>query len=309
MAMNKKIILKWLLLFLLSGIYGTYLYRRPEVLNIANSVEPSFFYIIAPFVFFSYLSGGLLLYALLRFFNLKCSIKECIGLSSLATLGNYTISLGGGTFGKALYLKMKYDFPYTLFIATVSASRLIDLFLASFIGIFSVVFMDVIITAQLTLILWVFLVFGMALLLVIIVPFEAVKYEKKYLAVMAEILRGLELIKRDRALLAKICLLVFAHYMFIAIEIFYCFKAFSIDISMVASLLIVAVIIFSSVIMITPANVGIYEGGIAISAGLLGIGFDKGLLAAALSRAVCFVVTVFLVGVFGTELIRNRADS
>lgn len=102
----------------------------------------------------------------------------------------------------------------------------------------------------------------------------------KIINVIRNIMNGWSQMKGKPGLFIIIALLILVNFVLLTAELLYCFKALSIDVSVLAVLVIVVMGNFTTVIRITPANLGIYEGFIAFGSHLLGIGFEEGLLAA-----------------------------
>ena len=59
---------------------------------------------------------------------------------------------------------------------------------------------------------------------------------------------------------------------------------------------------------VLPANLGVYEGSIALSSQLLGVGFREGLLAAGLVRVVSIFVMLIFGLIFGMRILVGKPN-
>ena len=125
-----------------------------------------------------------------------------------------------------------------------------------------------------------------------------------FFAYIDRIVKGVRIISRDRRKMLLILLLLSINCLLGAVEILFSYRAFSVDVSLMQALLIASATIFSGVIRIIPGNLGIYEGTVALSSQLMGIGFEKGLLAAALASTVSMVV-IFVCGSLSGAMLRK----
>lgn len=299
----KKAWLKWALLLLTFGVIVNYFFNRPEVLGVVQEVNPNNILVLAGISCLCLLSYGLILNSLLRTFNISVPMHECFGIFSLSALGNYVTSFGGGTIGKAVYLKRRYRFPYTDFLASMSATHILNLFLASLLGCSVVSLTDWVspswgATAMAGFLLSGFLTFGL-----LVYPFKFEINRIKIFKVMADVVDGWNIIKRDKGLIIKISLLLLVNHLLAAAELFAGYSAFSISVSIADVILLGVISCFSMVIRVTPANLGIHEVLVALSSHLLGVGFEEGLLAAGLLRVVSLFIAILSAGTFGAFLL------
>ena len=302
---EKKIILQRFLLLAVFALLAYFLFSRPHVLKTVRDVNGVILWGVAALGFASLFAVSLILKTVLRSFRLDLSSGECLRISAYGAMGNYLASFGGGTFGKAIYLNKKYGLSYQLFVSQMSATCFIDLILTCMVGALTIMLADFHTVISLRPFLFGFVFVGLILFLAIYFsPGEFVSKIK--FGLMKEVVEGWGLIKKDMALMKRVCLLVFINYILITAELIISYKAFSIDVSLTEALLIVAVSTFFNIVSLTPANLGVYEGGVAFGSQLLGIGFGEGLLAAGLSRVMSVIVTFTVGGALGWHLLRKE---
>lgn len=270
-----------------------YMWIHPNLFTAIRGISYITIGILAVLGSLMFLLNVLILRIFLHTFNVSVTLRECFGISTISAMGNYLAPFGGGTAGKAVYLKRRYDFPYPTFLASMSAASILDLLWAGFIG------SSVLVISWKISFLW-----GQALLAVfltlMIVSLMALSlnpqaYDGRFLKPMRNVLDGWGRIRRDRDLIIKVSLLLLANYLLSSAELFAGYSAFSIKLGIADAILLSAISSMSSIVRVTPANIGIHEVIIASSSHLLGLGLGQGLLAAGLSR----VISIGLIFSFG----------
>ena len=285
---------------------GFYVLDNPDVYRLLMEVNLEFVFVIAALNVLIFLTNALILKALLQIFDVSITVKDSFGVSVVASIGNCLTCLGGGTMGKAFYLKRKYALCYSSFISSISVTSLINLFLSCIAGACAIWAIGFTSSLLLRIILGLFLLISLFLCIIFFFPYEPRRYKNRIFNLLADVIKGWNLIKRNRSLLMKISLLLLINYLISTAEIMLSYKAFSIDVSISQALLIVSIYLFAGMIKILPANFGVYEGSIALSSQLLGIGFGQGLLAAGLSSVMATIMIFSVGGMFGPQLLKSQ---
>lgn len=273
----------------------SYLLSHPEVFRTIKSVNIVWVCIMVVLNSLLILLKGIILQTILRSFNVNLTLIKCFGISSLTAMGNYLFVLGGGSIGKAFYLKRKHDFPYAAFLASTAATYILSFILVSIIGAITVLIVNSAPELPVLPLFWSFIALGAFIGLFLFLPVKRITRGGKVSDMINNVLEGWRVIKSDYTFIVRISLLLLMSYFLVAAELFFSFKAFSLDVPFSSSMLIGVVTTLSDVIRITPANLGFEEAIIAFSSQILGVGFGPGLMAAGLSRAVV-VMTIFLWG-------------
>lgn len=292
----KDSILSRLLLPIVLGGFLYYLWIHPDLFAAIRDINYINVGMLAGLGFLMLLSNSLMLRIFLYPFNIRIPVSECFGISSISAMGNYIISFGGGTVGKAVYLKRRYYFSYPAFLASMSAAFILDLLLASFLGSSMVILTGNISSPWGQTLLAVSFILGVVSFMVLFLDLRI--YEGRVFKVIRDALDGWNSIRRDRGLLAKVSLLLLANHMFSSVELIAGYSAFSIKISIADAILLGAISSLASIMRFTPANIGLQEAVIASCSHLLGIGFSEGLLAAALLRVVSMGIVFSFGGLY-----------
>lgn len=290
-----------LLMTVLSG-FLYYIWISLDLFSAVKGVSYINVGILAILSFLMFLNNVLILRTFMRKFNVWTSIRECFGISAISAIGNSLAPFGGGTVGKAIYLKKQYDFPYPTFLASMSAASILDLLFAGFLG------SSVLIVTGKVSYPW-----GKALILVFLtlmflslagLSLNLRPCNGGFLKPIKNILDGWRRIRRDRNLIIKISLLLLANHLLSSAELFAGYSAFSIKISIADAILLGAISSISMIVKVTPANIGVYEAVVASSSHLLGLGLGEGLLVAGISRAVSMAIIFSASGLL--ILVRNN---
>lgn len=288
----KKILVSTVLIIVLY-VLAWRLIAGPEFMGMFNRVAPGFVFALAVVGFLSLLMNGIVLKAVLSPFDIRLPMGESFGIASITAMGNYLTLFGGGTAGKAVYLKRRYDFPYSKFLASMSAVSILDLMWVGFLGSSMLIVTYKILFPWGQALLSVFLILTVVSFLVL--SFGSMFYEKRFFKNVKVALDGWEMIRSSRDLLLKVSLLLLANHLLSSAELFIGYSVFSINISVADAVLLGAISSLSSIIRFTPASIGIQEAVIASSSHLLNIGFGEGLLVAGFMRVVSTGI-VFLFG-------------
>lgn len=256
-----------------------------------------------------FLSLGLILRNLLQIFDIRLSLIEGMGIVLLTSMGNYLAIPGGGALGKAVYLKKKYDFSYHKFFASMSAIHILDLSYISILGIIMAIIYGGLSQAWELTVIAAFVVAGIISGGLMVFPFNFQNYEGKFFNALQDVVEGWKVIRRDRLLLARISLLLLMNHLLAVFELVVGYDAFSVEIGIVEAALLALISTLSTIVKITPANLGIQEAVIAASSHFFGIGFEEGLMVAGLMRVVSFAVTLILGGTLGLKLFKVVGNS
>ena len=293
------------LLFLLGGL-GYYLSLQKEMWSVLGEVNSEYVFIMTVINCFFFLSNVMILKILLESFEIRLSVKESLSIYTLTRVGNLLTPLRGGTIGKAVYLKRKYTFPYMTFIAATSAVTLINLNLAALMGVIAILMIGYSSHSLLAAFLSFFVAVNLLFCFLLLSPGKVETCRWKIFDRLSGIAKGLDRIRKDRKLVIKISFLLFFNSLLSIAELALSYGAFSIDISLVEVILIDAISLFSGIMKILPANLGIYEGSIALISQILGVGFREGLLAAGLVRVVSIFVMLIFGLIFGLRILVGK---
>lgn len=290
-------------LFIIVIALAYFLSKHTDTMSLLREVNVKGVYILVGISPLFLLSNALILKKLLRLFSVKLSLRECMGICSVTAVGNLLTSLGGGTIAKAVYLERRHAFSYTAFLSSMSAVYLVDLLLVGILGSTVVALKGLLDSKEGIALFGSFLFLGVIALALMAAPVKFKDRNGRIGRKVADIVCGWERIRTDRNLIVTIGLLLLANNILTAIELMAGYYAFSTTVDFPTALLIGMLTGLLTVIKLTPANLGVQEGVIAFSSMFMGIGFEKGLLAATLIRVVSIVMVFVSAGIFGGYLL------
>lgn len=299
-------VLKWLLSIFIFVVIVSYILPRSELLNVAKGVNLYSIAILSVLASFSLFSNSIILKMLLSSFNVHIPVVESFAVSSFNALGNYLTALGGGTLSKAVYLKKRYDFSYSAFVASMSATHIVDLLMVSLLGCIVLVYVSGLVMLWGKVLFIGFLFLGILTFCLLVLPLALPPFAGRIFNALRDIIDGWSMLKKRRRLLVQLSMLLLINHLLFALEFLVGYEAFSLKIGIADAVLIGVLSSLSTIIKITPANLGVQEGVIAFSSQLLGAGFGEGLLVAGLLRMVSVVLFSFYGGLLGFYIIKKK---
>lgn len=279
----KKIISLALCLIAATGI-GLYLKHDPKLIGYVLRISPWNMVLLFLTSVVTLAVNGMYLSILTKKFNIHLKFKEWFGLATVTAMGNYLTPFSGGLLARAAYLKHRYDFPYVHFLAILAANYMIAFTVINITGIASMLTLAGTASFSLPILLF-FIAILSTILLVSLVPSIPIGSGHRLLRLVQSALEGLDVIRRDGALLWKIVVLTFFNVAAGGLLVFVAFASIGYAVPGTVSLLIYLLTSFTLLINITPGNLGVQEAVVSLSAVILGVEADTGLLAALIVRA------------------------
>lgn len=305
--MKKKNILSLLvlLLFIIFGV--TFLKSHFHEFKGILNVNPLY---LIPLFFLAFLKSvfnGLELKILMKVYNINLKIKEWFGLEVATLLGNLLTPFKGGTPIRLVYLKRKYQAPYTYSVATIGSNVLTDIFALSGFGLFLSLFAPL--QNEIRHVLSI--VFGTLFLLSIFILFFLPLPIKWDIKLVRHLIRSVNELTRIRAkdhvvfnLISLTLIILFVN----ALMMYISFYAFGFTAPFYACLLIRIILVLSVFVSITPQNLGIQEAIIIASSSMIGSDTLTGTFAALLYRAVGTAFILIAGPIFSFILFRESKN-
>jgi len=281
----KKRVLPWVVFALMLALLGLFMARENDLasalLRVSMLSLAGLFLIQCLFNAVS----GLVLRELSLFFGVRLNGTEWYGLPAATTMGNYLTPASGGLVARAVYLRQRYGMSYPRFLTLLSSGYLINFLVISAVGFFIVIGkyrhdMHVLPLA------FFFLAVCTVILFLLYRPVPLPDGEGRIRQFLRDVISGWPLMKGKIDLIGKLIVLSLANILLGSSSLWLAFNALGYPVPGMDALLINLLQSFSLLISITPGNLGVQEGVVSLSTGLLGHGLGAGLLAALLIRAV-----------------------
>lgn len=303
--MKRSAILKWSVLAVLLVAGVLYIWRSREeyaaLFQVRAMVLPLLF--LPPLATFLIL--GQLNKVLLRAFDLHLKFVEWFGLAVVTSMGNHLLPMRLGATTRAAYLKAQHGFPISAFLSTMGATYLLNTVLAAVIAALCLLAAGSADEPGLRALTLLLAGLSVAFTAVLFVKFPFPSLTNTRLRHVEAVFDAWERLRANRRLLAQASFLLVANFLVIAINLKLCFYALSLECSLLSALTIASLLGFTRLISITPANLGIQEGAIALLSEFLGMGFDEGLVVSVVARVPMTLVTFSLGPVFSVLLAKN----
>src|SRR3989344_5625250 len=237
--LHKKILGIIVLLVLIAWLihYGLSNYSSFKEVSFEN---PWLLILIAIIFLLGYIPVSVITYYLLVPFDVKLGKKESFGLSIVTGFYNLITPFRGGMAVRGVYLKKKYGFSYTNFLATLAASYILTFFIAAILGLFSI--LNIYLTRDI--ISWPILTIfsGMFLIFFIVIVFSPKIPETRYQFInrFVDVLNGWHLIKNNRKIIIAVSLMSIFQLLLGALSTYLQFRVFGIVISLSAAIFLAA---------------------------------------------------------------------
>ena len=280
------------LVTLFAGI-AYYLFCHPGLLAVYGNVSLSEILGLGLVHVLLLLINGLLLKFSAEKFSLQLFPWEWFGLSVVTAMGNYLTPFSGGMLLRATYMKRRHGFQFSKFATILGANYLIYFWVISLVGVGVTAWAWT--AASVKVLLIFFLVVWVLISLLAILPVVKLSGSHWFIVCANVMFEGWELMKSDSGLLIRMVLLALANIILNAASFWFACHALGFSVSFMAAAIVSLVAVFSVVIKLTPANLGVYEAMVCFTAPLVGLTVGEGLIAAILLRGVA-IVPVFLLG-------------
>ena len=296
--------------FLFSKINGQEAISYPSLSNLTFQQSLLLFIItLASFLFLAYQFR-----ITMQFSGLKLTPTEWFGLSMCNAMYNQFLPARGGIWMRAYYLKEKYHFSYTNYISLMLSSFFLLFVSAGILGMATIGLA----MWQLNRDLWLFfsLFPGLILLTSLIwVIINKLVYSSRYMKFqrikdfLENFYAGLAFFKDKPFLIMEY--IVITKCSIICNGLAYALSLYSLgedNISILVVIAVMALTSFSSLVTLTPGNLGVREMIMGFTCHHLGVSLETALLAAYIVRAVT-VIGVFFLGIFYSKILfRNLSN-
>src|SRR3989344_1602687 len=255
--------------------------------------------IVALLFFLTLIINGVLFYFIMVKFDIKLQFKELLSLAILNYFGNLITFFKGGSGLRAVYLKTKYKFNYSLSIFVFLFSTLIILFTTFFMFVISIIMLYLKTSNHYFLLLSVYALILAAILFSLVLLFKLFSvYLKKFKIVqylnsrLVGIKFGWEIVRSDKQIIFIISSLTMVNVLVFTFITSLEYKIISVNISFLQSLFLSSASIFTILTNVTPGAIGIREAVFISTSNVIGISNSSSLFIAVLDRIIQFSILV-----------------
>jgi len=258
----------------------------------------------------SFLIGGLLNQSLINRFDPTVSFLDCILLQYANNFLNKLLpTIGGGAVFRAVYLKRKYQFPYSQFVSTVGGLYVISFLSVAVIGIACLFIIYARYQRFNLVILLGFLSVLLPCLFIILFSPRIAPSNRKILKGLKSVVDGWNIIKHDPKFILIYASLSIVLLLLSALQTLISYQALGIQTTFIPMLFLATLGIIQAFLNFTPDGIGVKEGIYIFSASLVQIPDDILVLGSLVLRAVSFCTTLIIGGISYWILMRELKSS
>jgi uncharacterized membrane protein YbhN (UPF0104 family) len=249
---------------------------------------------------------GVLLRVSVATYGVSLEPVEWFGLTVVTFFANYAIPFSGIGI-RGAYLKKARGLPYSDFVSALAVVLALDLFvfgLAGLAGLAALPFLGLEADPVIALIL------GGLLIGVTLgwrIPPRRIPALGRLLSRVRAFLENLQSVNSDPAILGRLTALTIALFATYAVMFAFAFKALSLQVPAVASLLAASFSNLAAFVRIAPAAIGTFDGTVIYVSHVVGLTIAEGLLVAILVRAGIVICSFSLAPYFFYRLFRPKA--
>lgn len=241
--------------------------------------------------------------------GVKLKNLEVYMLSIVTGFYNLITPAHGGMAVRAVYLKKKHNFSYTLFLSSLAGIYAISFLVASLFGLISLFFIYQIYNIFNWIVFLVFIGLFLPLLGLIVFSPKFKETKNNFINRFIKVANGWNLIKKNKKVIF-VCLFVTLMSLLInIISIIISYHIFGINLSLIQALFLACVASIGILILITPGNLGVSEAVAVFSALIIGITPAQSLSVAILGRIVQMIVIFTLGPIFSYILLKHQPNT
>lgn len=297
-----------MILFILIAPAIYYLKNNLSEFTQLRLVNPLYIVVITAIFVLTLFFNGLLLKDLMKPFGIRIKNLEAFGLAVITNFYNVVTPFRGGAGIRAFYLKKKYEFPYTYFIATLGAVYVIIFLISSLGGLLSMGYIWMRHGMFNKLIFSVFLASSLFLLTIMIFSPRINENKNKWANRFIKVINSWHLIKNNRKIVLATLFNAFVQLMLGALAFLIAYNMFGVKIGFFKALFIGSVSSLSMILAITPGNLGVGDAINVFSAKIIGVGLTEAIAATVLLRAINLVVILILGPFFSYILLKHKLN-
>ena len=253
-------------------LLGWYLYRNREVFSSLYSITAWQIVLMILLEAAGYLLGSFLNYSMIRRFGFHVSYLDSVLLQySNSFLNKIMPTIGAGAAFRAVFLKKKYTFPYSQFVATLGGLYLISFIATALIGLACMA----VFYLQDGLTNWVITLAFLGLLLpcLAIVIFSPSVPEKnnRFIKTVRSIISGWNILKKDWRFVVMYTAFVILQLLLSALQVLVCYRALGTQAGLIPMVFLSTLGIILTFLNFTPDGIGVREAVYVFSSNLVQI--------------------------------------
>ncbi|MBN1970368.1 MAG: UPF0104 family protein [Candidatus Delongbacteria bacterium] len=281
-----------------------YLRENDINLEIINNIQPiDFLFIFVTHSIFVLLMS-IFNKILINTIDPNVSLLDCIFLQYVNIFFNKLFLKGGGLY-RAIYLKRKYYFSYTLFISTFAGAFLIIVSSQLCIGIISMILIYLFFGRINLIIFFIYLIISIIILMIYKLQPKFKKGSNWVVNKINRVTAGWQIIKNKPGTISNLLLISIFTVVIQAVQLLVIYKSMKFDINYLEVLYLSSLSIILVFINITPDGIGIRESLYAFSSDIVNISRPNLILGSLILRTITFIIAS-IVGIISYSILEYR---
>ena len=241
-------------------LLGVYLYQNREIFSSLRSITIGQVILIIAIETINFLLGSYLNYSMVRRFGYQVSYSDSVVLQYINSFLNKILpTIGGGAAFRAVFLKKKYNFPYSQFASTLGGFYLISFIAIALIGLACMVWVYVTYRATNWWIISAFLALIIPSVIIVLFSPKIPDGEGRLFAAIRRIVDGWNTLKKDKGFIAFYTTLIVIQLFLSSWQMLIAFQAIGIQTGYLQVLFLSSLGIILSFLNFTPDGIGIRE--------------------------------------------------
>tara|TARA_X000000368_G_C23058022_1_gene725045 strand:- start:6725 stop:7648 length:924 start_codon:yes stop_codon:yes gene_type:complete len=293
---------------LVAFLYFLYIYFRENqsVLENFYNIEIVFILLFLALNVINYFFRSYLNIIIFRCLNISLKFSESFQLTYKNTLGNLIGPLKAGSGYKMHYIYKNYKLEPSKYIALNTSYAILAIILNFLVFLFCISYQDRILVLNfLVIILY---LIGILLFVVLVLKLLRLLQEKTSIKILDNLIVGTNSLFENKVNFLKIVLTTIFYILLNILTIFLCFDMFSYNVNFLNSAIYSTIGSFSTLIKVTPGNIGLFEALMISSVNLHNVEVAEVLTSSVFIRLISYL-TIGLI--YFSNLIRvtnNRSD-
>jgi uncharacterized membrane protein YbhN (UPF0104 family) len=242
-------------------------------------------------------------------FGIRLRVREWFGLSMVGAMANMVAPFSAGSGLRAVYMKRRYDLPYTHFASCVVAPLLIATLVNSTLGLAALAILGLGgATVSIALAAAVGAAFVSSLGMVLW-PFRALPSGGRWVQRLASALRGWHMVVGHRRALLQLAAWMAAATFLLTAVYYLTLDAISVKVPWTVCLVMASCGSIVRLANITPGGLGVYEGVLTLTSSSFAMPASAGMMAALIHRLLSSVIILVTGVVYSHVLSRELAGT
>ena len=270
-------------------------------------IKPGYVIILLCLFILVQLVNGYRVFMIVRFFGAQIKTFDWICLPYITSYLNY-LPVNAGSGATAVFLKKKYNLPYTKFVSMSGALLLLQMFCFSTSGLLLMAFIRIVKGHTNSYAVMVLLFIAAAVIGARFAPVGFVKGESRVSNWIKSALTGFEDLRKEKSLLLSLMLNSYLQLALMGLTIYFTFMSLGLLVDYLDGLLLGIFTSVSKYNFLFPGQLGLREIFIGFVTKMVQGSFNDGIIVAVTDRVISGVATIFLGNIFVWMIIRRIGD-